>query len=400
MSPVLKVLVVADFGLNERTGGYSRNLEVLRRLSKRVELVVFPSTRNLALSSRTEKQLRDTLDQVGGEVHELAEPLIGEEFDSREEVLSRIPRREENYDVIYVYGNSWPELEIARRLRGKAPVGVQLQLEPFYREVSTLLRIKLRGPTCTALPRLKRALLESEEERRGWLRAIAEGGLNFILSVSSTPLKFSGLDSLTSWEVIRPANAFNGVPNYDKEDYAIYFTRLIPEKGVFEVPLIWREVNRRRDLKLYVVGKFQYREDEEAFLKMSERFKVNLEYLGFKEGKELFDLISKARVTVYPSHYDSFSMVVLESLSLGTPVVAYGTPAIREVYSRLPEVRVVREDEIKEMAREVVSILGKEKVGTSHKTQEFLREHSSWEKVVEAELKLLRRFSINRGVNP
>jgi len=112
---------------------------------------------------------------------------------------------------------------------------------------------------------------------------------------------------------------------------------------------------------------------------MSERFKVNLEYLGFKEGKELFDLISKARVTVYPSHYDSFSMVVLESLSLGTPVVAYGTPAIREVYSRLPEVRVVREDEIKEMAREVVSILGKEKVGTSHKTQEFLKEHSSWD---------------------
>jgi len=58
---------------------------------------------------------------------------------------------------------------------------------------------------------------------------------------------------------------------------------------------------------------------------------------------------------VYPSHEDSFSLVVLESLALGTMVVAYDIPAIREVYGDL--VYTVQEGDINSMARGVIKVL-------------------------------------------
>jgi glycosyltransferase involved in cell wall biosynthesis len=45
--------------------------------------------------------------------------------------------------------------------------------------------------------------------------------------------------------------------------------------------------------------------------------------------EELFMLKAKALVHLYPSHEDAFPYSVLESLALGTPVVAYDIPALR-----------------------------------------------------------------------
>jgi len=54
--------------------------------------------------------------------------------------------------------------------------------------------------------------------------------------------------------------------------------------------------------------------------------------LGFVNGIEKFELLSRSRVMIYPSYFDTFAISVLEALTVGTPVVAYSIPAISMNY--------------------------------------------------------------------
>jgi glycosyltransferase involved in cell wall biosynthesis len=366
----LRLAVVSDFGLTEYTGGYKRNEEVLSRLSRKVDLIVIPSTRNMRLAQEGHgDKLKEVLRRVGG----------------------RVASHDSNVDadLFYVYSNSLEELSLASRLANGRHVGVQLQLQPYYKRVEDLLKIANRGPR--GEERFRQALQYSERVKPQWERMIREGKLNYITSVSSVPLRLSGLDQMGLRTVItKPANAFDPEAakwrGESKEDYAVYFTRLIPEKGLFDVPKIWRMVNSRRDVRLYVMGKFEDPRDMEDFER--EVRDLNVEYLGFRRSDELFKVVSKARVVLYPSHFDSFSLVILESLAAGTPVVAFDLLAIREVYGGVDNVRTVPEDDLRTMSEETLRAMREDYV-SSKNTEEFLKLHSSWDNVADAELRAI-----------
>ena len=376
----MKILAIVDFGLNEKTGGYKRNLEIMKRLPRLSNVEIIPSLRNVRLYNyrRDLISLLEELNSTPLYVIELLEKTTEEE-----EFIQGLKRGK--YDVAVVYSNSSENIELARKLT-ESPVGVQLQLEPFYQSLSTLFRIKFRGVTGRAIKKFKEAVEESRKEEKKWKELISSNSLNFVISVSKVPLINSGLETLLPYRVTRPGNAFDQellrFRDNTKEDYAVYFTRLMPEKGLFEIPLIWKKI--RRDIKLYVMGEFIDENDKEDFFKLVKRLDVNVEYIGFKEGKELYDIISKALFTVYPSHYDSFSLVVLESLAVGTPVFAYDTSAIREIYSNIKGVHMVKEDNINGMAEEISKFEGE-----NVPIPVF---YSSWDRVAEAELKDIETF--------
>jgi len=145
-------------------------------------------------------------------------------------------------------------------------------------------------------------------------------------------------------------------------------------------------VNSRRDVRLYVMGKFEDPRDMEDFER--EVRDLNVEYLGFRRSDELFKVVSKARVVLYPSHFDSFSLVILESLAAGTPVVAFDLLAIREVYGGVDNVRTVPEDDLRTMSEETLRAMREDYV-SSKNTEEFLKLHSSWDNVADAELRAI-----------
>lgn len=61
----------------------------------------------------------------------------------------------------------------------------------------------------------------------------------------------------------------------------------------------------------------------------------NIEYLGFKTGEELYRLIAEAAVSVCPSmQYDNCPFSVIESISLGTPVVGSNMGGIPELIEK------------------------------------------------------------------
>ena len=50
---------------------------------------------------------------------------------------------------------------------------------------------------------------------------------------------------------------------------------------------------------------------------------TDVEFVGFKEGKELAEYYQQADVFVFPSRWDTFGIVMIEAMACGTPVAAY-----------------------------------------------------------------------------
>jgi len=236
--------------------------------------------------------------------------------------------------------------------------------------------------------------------------------LDAIFAVSREPLNYIDFNKIeVPIYILRPGNAFDSnILNFrntrSKKDYAVYYARLIPEKGILEIPLIWYLVSKFRPTNLIIVGRFFDKKTFSSFRKLLETFMVkdHIIYMGFLHNKEeLYRLIANAKVLVYPSHSDGFSLVVLESLALGTSVVAYNIPALRDIYGSLPPVKLAEEGDIKNMAATTIKILDKdiEDYIEEHEKPEvnrFIELHSGWEKVAETEIDSFRKIlTKNRG---
>lgn len=98
----------------------------------------------------------------------------------------------------------------------------------------------------------------------------------------------------------------------EKENYVLYFGRFSEEKGIRTLLEVCKELP---EVKFVFAGS--------GALEDEIRKVPNIECVGFKSGKELHDLISKAKFSVYPSEwYENCPFSVMESIMFATPVVA------------------------------------------------------------------------------
>jgi glycosyltransferase involved in cell wall biosynthesis len=142
----------------------------------------------------------------------------------------------------------------------------------------------------------------------------------------------------------------------------LLYARLAPEKGIFDVLQIWYYVTEKKpDAKLIVTGQFVNESVKSRFFKLQERLnlKKNVIYLGFLEHKKLYGYVKSSKILIYPSRLDSISLVVLESLACGLPVVAYDILANKINFPIESVVRVPVGD-VKLAATEVLNLLGDE----------------------------------------
>ena len=223
-------------------------------------------------------------------------------------------------------------------------------------------------------------------DRKAYELAMRDGVLKGIAAVSEAPVYLSKIDEIAKkygvkLRVFKVGNAFDSsiykFRKNKKENFAVFFARLVPQKGIRELPMIANMI----DSKIVVFGKFFSEKDKKILLS-----NPKIEYRGFRPIEEVYDTVSKAKVLIYPSHQDGFSLVVLDTLALGTSVVAYDIPAIRFVYQGLKPVKVVKENDIISMAKVANQIMrmSDEEYESEHndkKVKEFLELHSSWANV-------------------
>lgn len=114
---------------------------------------------------------------------------------------------------------------------------------------------------------------------------------------------------------------YDTVDTIEKENYVLYFGRISHEKGINTLLNVCSSLN---DIKFVFAGSGPMENELKSV--------GNIEYIGFKKGRELNDLISKALFTIYPSEwYENCPLSVIESQALGTPVIGANIGGIPEL---------------------------------------------------------------------
>ena len=177
----------------------------------------------------------------------------------------------------------------------------------------------------------------------------------------------------------------------NKENYVVYFARLTETKGMTDLPLIMRSITSQiSDVKLYIFGKFSDKEYEGYIMNLIKKLNLenNIKFLGFLKDEDKYKIVSKAKLVIYPSHEDSYSYVILESIAVGTPVVSYALPGPYSVFKNLSAVRFVKEFDIKGIANEAIKILKMRdedyyNLIYNEIIDEFIQKRKGWDKISE-----------------
>lgn len=110
-----------------------------------------------------------------------------------------------------------------------------------------------------------------------------------------------------------------------KENYLLCVGRLVRQKNfshAIQAFSIYSKKNPDCQLKIIGTG-----DQEDALKKLAKKLEIEdkVQFLGFKQDVRPYYL--KAKATILSSNYEGFPNVLLESIALGTPVVAYDCPS-------------------------------------------------------------------------
>lgn len=112
-----------------------------------------------------------------------------------------------------------------------------------------------------------------------------------------------------------------------KEKYFLYFGRLSYEKGVRTLLEAFKDLP---ECTLKVVGTGPKEDGLKEFVRTYGM--KNVEFLGYKRGKELKDLVANAYFVIVPSEwYENNPMTIIEAYSAGTPVIGARIGGIPEI---------------------------------------------------------------------
>ena len=115
-------------------------------------------------------------------------------------------------------------------------------------------------------------------------------------------------------------------PNYEHEDYFVYFGRLSEEKGINTLIKSMKYVNKS---KLIIVGTGPIEKELKEFV-VKENIK-DVEFVGFKTGNELENIIKQSRFIVIPSEwYENAPMSIIEAMAYGKAVLGSNIGGIPE----------------------------------------------------------------------
>ena len=130
-----------------------------------------------------------------------------------------------------------------------------------------------------------------------------------------------GLKNLKLWKRAVDHNIFMPFQGNNERSYYLYVGRISKEKNLeafFDLNL---------EFPKFVVGEGpQFKEYKKKY--------PSINFLGYKFGKELAEIYSKARVMVFPSLTDTFGLVMLEANACGTPVAGYPVTGPIDVISQ------------------------------------------------------------------
>lgn len=133
-------------------------------------------------------------------------------------------------------------------------------------------------------------------------------------------------------------NNINCIPTFCREknvdtnfvgNYGLYFGRLTEEKGVEYIIKAYEKLDENHQLK--IMGDDSTEEAERLKKYVKDNNIKNVEFLGFKKGEELEEVIKNSRFALVPSiWYENLPNTILEAFSYAKPVIATDIGSLTE----------------------------------------------------------------------
>lgn len=123
--------------------------------------------------------------------------------------------------------------------------------------------------------------------------------------------------------------SFEKIKYFEQRDVDLCFIgRFFYQKGVYHLPEICEEIDNLiedKNIKItfFLIGSINSvaKDLKKSLEKISPRF--DFRFVGFKSGDEKYELLSKSKLFIFPSVFESFGIVYLDAISVGTPVIEY-----------------------------------------------------------------------------
>jgi glycosyltransferase involved in cell wall biosynthesis len=275
----------------------------------------------------------------------------------------------------------------ARLLQGSLPVG------SLVTEDGSGLRLFLKVAKLNGIG-IAKAL---SSYAKLWLIGRVSAGMKTLAVSASIPYEFNKVGIMIDATVLNPGNGVNECPyvGLEKAYDVIFHARIERLKGVFDfIAAVKGLAKLKKDVRAVVVGSASKEMAKEVMSYAADLgVAENIEFRFNASSDEVLRLLASSKAFVYPTRGDTFGLVVLESLSCGTPVVAYDIPAIRFNYAGTRAVIRVRPLDVKGLVKETYELLGGGELDRLGREGIEFSRGFAWDEVARAEWRALERIA-------
>jgi glycosyltransferase involved in cell wall biosynthesis len=380
-------------------GGEIRTLEVLSRFPKDSYVLLAPrNVKERAVEAAVRLGLREELVNILREAYELRDYKCGNMLCSigYRRYVERVAEGL-GADLIYgpfiatnhLIGYNMSPVRWVRLLQASLPVG------SLVTEDGSGLRLYLKVAKLNGIGTAK--ALRSYELI---VYECAAAGMATLAVSASIPYEFNKVGIRIDAIVLNPGNGVNECPyvGIEKAYDVIFHARIERLKGVFDFIAAVKGLSElKKDVRAVVVGSASESMAKEVMSYAADLgVAENIEFRFNASNDEVLRLLASSKAFIYPTRFDAFPLVVLKSLSCGTPVVAYDIPAIRFNYAGTRAVRRVRPLDVKGLVNETYELLrGGDWDRLGREGIEFSKRFT-WDNVARAEWSALERIA-NEG---
>lgn len=180
----------------------------------------------------------------------------------------------------------------------------------------------------------------------------------------------------------------------EKEKTLIFVGRLTVAKGIEEALNALKEiVKKNRGVRLWIVGRGEANYVQKL-KKMCEQLQIenNVVFYGFVSENKKFTLLARAHLLIHPSLREGFGLTIPEAGYVGTPVVAYNSPGLRDIVKNGKNGVLVAENSPESLASTVMQALFDESL--CHKLCQGAKEETgryNWNNTANAMLNSLKK---------
>lgn len=184
-------------------------------------------------------------------------------------------------------------------------------------------------------------------------------------------------------------------PEKEKKPTVLFVGYLSQDKGIQDAIVSFSKISQSLpEAKFWVVGKGKekfVREIKKRANSLGVAEKIN--FWGFVPEEQKLDLMKKAQVLVNPSQREGWGLVVIEANAMGTPVVGYNVPGLRDSIQDRKTGILTKKNTPEELAKEVVKLLKNRKLyQTLQKNALKWAKRFTWEKATRESLKLIENL--------